>query len=396
MKTKRGQILILVSLFIATAFISSVYALGRGGATRGMLSDRQQKKVMQLRQAFDGLRQARASRNAQEVTAAAQRIQEIWNSLSEQVHRHIRSKFPKIAEKIENVASHFSFKAEEDSSSVGERQLGTFIHPHRDKLPRQSISMPFGIVHPPIEKICEYSMVVYERKYLFDAPNKFNPRVLQKARSCGTKVVLRLHGKTRDVLNDNGIGLALDKYEDRINDFAGLIDPYVEDGTIIAHVTIDEPHDAHDWGFRPPEPSEVDQAGAISKKYWPNLPTLVNTIPRYASRYQWEHTDIINFQYAYHKGPLNKFVEEAVNVLERGHVRDISWSMMVALGGGEQYGQGPMSPEQAVEVGTTMCATGKGVFIGFYGYNERLINEDMRKAINKIQAFCGDLPPSSK
>lgn len=249
--------------------------------------------------------------------------------------------------------------------------------------------IPFAMLNSPLDKICDYPIVAYNnRKVLFNSENEFDPTILETAKSCGTKVVLRLHGFTEGILNDNGVGLDLEKYENRINDFAGLIDPYVEDGTIIAHFTIDEPHDCHDWGFQCPEPSEVDQAGQISKKYWPNLPTSVNTVPGYASRYQWEHTDIINFQYAYHKGPLSQFVEQAIDVLNNGYVDDISWSIMALSGGCPNFGQCPMSPEQVLEVGTAMCNTGEGVFIGFFGYNKNLIDEDMKQAIYQLRLFC--------
>lgn len=250
--------------------------------------------------------------------------------------------------------------------------------------------IPVGRVWPPLEKICDYPIVAFSRRNLVSGAS-FDPTFLDQARSCGTKVFIWLYGETKDILNDNGVGLNLHKYEDRINDFAGLIDPYIEDGTIIGHLTIDEPHDCHDWDnelpYECPLPPEVDQAGEISKKYWPNLPTVVNTIPGYASRRQWQYTDIINFQYAYHKGPLDQFVNGAVRVLEEGYINDISWSMMITQGGCSQYGQCPMTPEQVVEVGTTMCATGKGIFLLLL-VNEGLIDDGMNSAIDQVKTYC--------
>ena len=54
-----------------------------------------------------------------------------------------------------------------------------------------SVATPFGIANPPADKICDYSVVSYGRKAFLGPENQFDPRLLEKARSCGTKVVLR-------------------------------------------------------------------------------------------------------------------------------------------------------------------------------------------------------------
>lgn len=268
-------------------------------------------------------------------------------------------------------------KKEEDSNS----------YPLPDK---EMKKIPFGMANPPIDKICDYPLVGYFGRVLFDSGGKFNSSLLDKARSCGTKVFLRLSGQTNKILNDNGVGINLSKFEDRISQYQGLIDPYIEDGTIIYHFTIDEPHDCHDWGGQCPSPSEVDEASKISKKYWPNLKTMVNTLPDYASKYQWQYTDLINFQYAYHKGPLDRFISAALSVYESGKVEEISWSIMAKSGGYSQFGKGPMTPEQVEEVGKAMCDTGKGVVIAFVGYKEEILTLEMYQTIERVKNYCGN------
>ena len=167
---------------------------------------------------------------------------------------------------------------------------------------QQSEAIPFGMRFPPLEAICDYQVVTFWRDDLLDSQGRFKPELLEKASSCDTQVVVRLHGQTRDILADDGLGLDLVKYEARISDFAGRLDHYVDNSTILAHVAIDEPHDCSDWGGKCPTPEEVEQAALISKKYWPNLLTLVSTIPRNAAKHTWKDVDIINFQYAFHKG----------------------------------------------------------------------------------------------
>lgn len=251
--------------------------------------------------------------------------------------------------------------------------------------------IPFGMRFAPVDRICDYSVVVLWRMNLLDSRKNLVAAPLEEARSCGTEVVVRLFGLTRHIVNDNGVGLNLEKYEDRINDFSGLIDSYVEDGTIIAHITIDEPHDCiNDWGGDCPEPEEVDQAAQISKQYWPGLSTIINTGPGYASGYQWIQTDSVNFQYAYHKGDLNKFIRGALEVLESGKVGSISWSIQASSGGCMRFGECSMSPAQVAEVGQAMCETGEGLFITFSNYEEALLTEGMQESIHQVRNVCGD------
>jgi hypothetical protein len=253
-----------------------------------------------------------------------------------------------------------------------------------DYISESQRDIPFAMGNPPIERVCDYPIVVYM------ARGAIKKEIFEKAKSCESKIIIRIGGGTHSILNDNGVGLDLEKFETRIKDFKGKIEPYIEDGTILAHFTIDEPHDCSDWGGKCPSPSEVDQVSKISKKYWPNLPTLVNTLPEYASRIKWEYTDIINFQYAYHKGFINDFVEQAINVLNDGKVDDISWSIMARYGGSKNFGRVPMISSQVLEIGKKMCSTGKGIFICFVGYEEELLDKEMQHSINELKDFCNE------
>ncbi len=248
---------------------------------------------------------------------------------------------------------------------------------------------PFGMRFPPLEQVCDYPVVTFWRRNLVDSRGRFDLSVLDQAQACGTRVVLRLNGFTRDILEDDGRGLDLAKYEDRINDFAGWIDPYVQDGTLLAHVTIDEPHDCYDWGGQCPTPWEVDQAGLISKRYWPALLTIVNTMPRYASQYDWEYTDIANFQYAFHKGPLDEFIHSGLEVKRAGRVANISWSFQARWGGCRRFGECSMTPAQVEEVARALCGTRTGQWVSFSSYDARLVTVPMQQAIDRVRSYGG-------
>lgn len=252
--------------------------------------------------------------------------------------------------------------------------------------------IPFSMVSPPLDEICNYEYVRLSRTDIMNNDIYFDPDRLDEAQSCGTKVIVKLVGGTDDIVNTNG-GLNLWKFENEINDFAGDIDPYVNNGTIIAHQVIDEPHDCQDWNGICPQQWKVDDASAISKEYWPTLLTSVNTSADYAREYNWVDTDLINFQYAYHKGDLTAYIDDALDVLNDGYVDNISWSIQAQRGGCEEgWGVCPMTPAQVEEVGIAMCNTNVGFYVGFERYDEALLTADMLASIDDVTAYCANPP----
>lgn len=247
----------------------------------------------------------------------------------------------------------------------------------------------FSMGDPANVAICNYAQISLDRDELVDDDDNFDPTPLDLARLCGTKVAVRLHGETADLLDGNGeLDLAL--FTDAIDDFAGLIDPYVDDGTVILHLTIDEPHDCQDWNGVCPDAVDVDQAAAISRVLWPTLPTVVNTLPGYADDYQWVHTDVISFVYAFHNGELADFIDAAVAIRDDGYIDQITWGMQVSNGGCSEYGSCAMTPAQVASVGSAMCASQAGSAVKFFKYSTTLLDAAMLDAIDDVRAACGD------
>ncbi len=242
---------------------------------------------------------------------------------------------------------------------------------------------------PPSANICEYRYAFLGRQALMNSEGVFDPAPLDIAQACGIRIFVKLHGSTDDIKLAEG-GIDLVAYEDLINDFVGLIDPYVASGTIAAHMTIDEPHDCSDWNDVCPDTAEVDEAAHISKTYWPELSTFHITLPSYASSYNWIHTDSIQFSYAYHKGDLTEFVQDAVAVLNGGYIANISWGIQAMAGGCPVFGDCSMTPTQVEEVGTAMCDSNVGSPIVFLGYDTDLLDNDMRQTLDQIKLYCGD------
>lgn len=242
---------------------------------------------------------------------------------------------------------------------------------------------------PPNANICEYRYIFLSRQALMNTEGVFDPAPLDIAQACGTRIFVRLHASTDDIKLVEG-GIDLVAYEDLINDFAGLIDPYIASGTIAAHMTVDEPHDCSDWNDVCPDADEVDEAAQISKYYWPDLETFNITLPAYASSYNWVHTDRIKFTYAYHKGDLTEFVQDAVAVLDDGYIANISWGIQAMAGGCPVFDECSMVPAQVEEVGTAMCDTNEGSSLAFLGYNADLLDSEMRQTLDQLKLYCGD------
>ena len=252
------------------------------------------------------------------------------------------------------------------------------------------------IIRPDISRVCDYEMVALGGRNLKtkgDNPT-FDPQFLDRAKSCGTKVMVALNDKTERILQDDGTGIDLDKFREAVSFFKGKIDPYVNDGVVVVHGVIDEPHDCkNDWGGDCPSASEVDQASAISKEYWPSLPTAVNTVPNYleSEGYTWMNTDIIQFQYAYHKyqGDMKAFVDDAVALNNAGRFRQIAWSIQAKSGGCETFQGCPMTPDQIKNVSQTMCDAKEGKYLLFVHYDTTLLSPPgVSEALEFVKDVC--------
>ncbi|MEW5987768.1 MAG: Ig-like domain-containing protein [Chloroflexota bacterium] len=162
---------------------------------------------------------------------------------------------------------------------------------------------------------------------------------------------------------------------------------------MVAHLTIDEPQDCQDWNGVCPTQTKVDQAAEISKQYWPNLMTFIHTMPDYASEYDWVDTDLIHFQYAYHKGDLTSFIDDTRDMMDEGHVGQISWAIQALAGGCEEgWGICSMTPAQVWEVGTAMCNTNVGFTVTYERYDETLIDAQMQQTIDNLIDYCATPP----
>jgi hypothetical protein len=254
---------------------------------------------------------------------------------------------------------------------------------------KKKVKIPVSMANPPLEKICDYPLVIYSHsQFVLSSQGKFNASHLREAQSCGTKVIVTLSGPPEEILNENGIGLSLPKFEEKLARFKGVLDPYLKDGTIAYHLVVNQPHNCQYWGSQCPSPAEIDEASQISKIYWPTLKTMVTTTTKYAPAFKWRHTDLLNLEYGYHQGPLDQFIKDSVEIYESSKANTISWSILALVGGFTDSGRGIMTPIQVEEIGQTMCDTKIGKAISFINYNEKILTREMKDVIGKLQNYC--------
>lgn len=169
--------------------------------------------------------------------------------------------------------------------------------------------IPFGVFHLPNDqygKIYTGSLGNIYPKYLIG--------YLEIARRNGTKVMLSLPSGEENFKNSNK-SFSMSKWKDQVNRFRGVdFSSYIEDGTVIGHYILDEPHDPANWGGRLIPPATIDEMAKYSKQLWPTLPTVVRSWPKYLKGYNYKYLDAAWAQYSERHGPVKEFIEENVRL----------------------------------------------------------------------------------
>lgn len=138
---------------------------------------------------------------------------------------------------------------------------------------------------------------------------------LAAIRSRGGRVALKLsNGDT--YFKDAAGNFSLSKWKARVSLAKNLnLATYINDGTIIGHYLVDEPHDPHNWNGKPISPATLEEMAKFSKELWPNMPTLVRTYPDYLDNWSgsYRYLDAAWAQYAAHRWPnVEKFLDDNV------------------------------------------------------------------------------------
>ena len=166
--------------------------------------------------------------------------------------------------------------------------------------------IPFGVYHLPLEK---YG-AMYNGSLANISPTDLLT-YLEAARQSGTRVMLSLVGSESNFLDSKTHHFSLTKWKQRVDRFRGIdFSSYVQDGTIIGHYIMDEPHDASNWGGKVVALSDVDEMAQYSKQIWPTMATIIRGKPDYLKGYQYKYLDAAWAQYIIAFGSIEAFIQQ--------------------------------------------------------------------------------------
>jgi hypothetical protein len=103
---------------------------------------------------------------------------------------------------------------------------------------------------------------------------------LKAIKARGGKVVLILPGAPERYRTRSGY-FSLSMWKASVDRYKGVnFSSYIQDGTIIGNMLIDEPNSSKRWG-RPVSASTIEEMARYSKSRWPNMVTLARVRPDY-------------------------------------------------------------------------------------------------------------------
>lgn len=229
---------------------------------------------------------------------------------------------------------------------------------------------------------------------------------LATARLAGARIMVRMSGGDSYFRNPDGT-LNLDKWKARIDRYKRVkveLQTFIDDGTLIGHYILDEPHNLNTWKDGVPY-STVEAMAKYSKELWPDLPTVVRAYPDWLSNasFRWQYLDAAWAQYSGRKGEVRQWMKD-----QSFYAQNEGLGLIVGLnllnGGDESSGilgtikgSYAMSAAQIKEWGSVLAADPYAC--GFYSWRytpsyfdrpdiEAALGEIASKAKNRDRPSC--------
>lgn len=252
--------------------------------------------------------------------------------------------------------------------------------------PPEHVGMPFGPYHlPPSDYGSEFTggLRVTHPIYLMAD--------LEAARRAGARVVLSMVGAERRIRGPDGHfslakwKLRLDRYRDF--DFSS----YIEDGTIIGHYIMDEPHDPTNWSGKTVSRSDVDEMAKYSKQLWPSMVTIIRGWPDYLKGYEYKYLDAAWAQYSERFGDIDTFIANNVRDAKASGLGLVVGLNLLGGGGpngikGFYVGRPAMTASQLRSWGSALLAEPYACAFISWKYNETYFSRsDIRSAFAELR-----------
>ena len=137
---------------------------------------------------------------------------------------------------------------------------------------------------------------------------------LREIKSRGGKVIINFAGGRSRYLDAAG-NFSFTLWKQSVDRFKGInFSSYINDGTIVAHYLIDEPHNVAKWNGKTVSQSTLDAMAQYSKQLWPGMTTVVRAYPDYLANWSgtYQYLDAAWAQYVERKGPAGDFLAQSV------------------------------------------------------------------------------------
>jgi hypothetical protein len=221
---------------------------------------------------------------------------------------------------------------------------------------------------------------------------------LSTARAHAARLVLKLVGGSDSWVKNSDGTFSLTKWKSMVDRFKGInFSSYITDGTVLAHILIDEPNRASKWGGKTISTATLEAMAKYSKQYWPAIPTVVRVVPSWlaASPTTYTYLDAGWAQYTSRKGDAAKWLASEV-AAARTKGLGVVVSMNVLDGGngssgirGYTSGLSAMSATEVRNYGTALLNNSYacGFFLWTYQYGKTYYaRSDIKAAMTDLSA----------
>ena len=183
---------------------------------------------------------------------------------------------------------------------------GANCGPMESSGPPVHVGLPIGPTHvPPADFGNEFSGT--QISGIFLGGSSCLLPYLAAARKANVRVFINLTGNEQYLRDANGFSMT--KWKARVDRFRNEdITPYIQDGTILAHLIMDEPNDRSNWSGQVVSHADIEEMARYSKELWPGMPTYIRTLPAYLKGGSFPHLDALWFHYVERFGPIDNFI----------------------------------------------------------------------------------------
>jgi hypothetical protein len=130
----------------------------------------------------------------------------------------------------------------------------------------------------------------------------------------GGRTILQLADHDTTFQNSDGT-FSFAKWKAHVDRFAGFnFEPYIEEGTLMGHMLLDEPDDPSNWGRTKIPHATIEEMAKYSKQLFPNLTTFVRSKPSYlaAGGIKWKYLDAGWTMYESWRGDPKRWIKGQV------------------------------------------------------------------------------------